>query len=364
MHRALGWAGLLAIALTAGLASRSAAAGPPIRHVFIIVLENKDADATFGAQSPAPYLAHALPAEGEWVPGYYGIGHVSLDNYVAMLSGQPPNPQTQSDCQFYNEFAGAIGSDGIATGQGCVYPAGVKTIANQLTDKGLTWKGYMEDMGADPARDNGTTCAHPPLNAHDPTQTAAANDQYATRHNPFVYFHAIIDTPACKSADVPLTRLDGDLASAAATPNLAFITPDLCHDAHDPSCADGGPGGLPAADAFLKEWVPKITASPAFVHDGLLIVTFDESESDSSACCAEPPGPNTPSPGGAEPGPGGGRVGAALISPYVTPGSTTTEAYNHTACCAASRTSSGSRISATRQPRACGRSARTSTHAH
>jgi hypothetical protein len=322
------WLGVAIASLAMASAQPAAGALPPIHHVFVIVLENHNADVTFGPSSPAPYLAHTLPQQGEFVPNYFGIGHVSMDNYVAMVSGQPPNPQTQSDCQFYTDFVGAVGADGIATGQGCVYPADVGTIANQLSDHGLTWKGYMEDMGADAARDNGTSCAHPALNARDPTQTAAANDQYATRHNPFVYFHAIIDTPACAAGDVPLSRLEPDLASAAATPNLVFITPDLCHDAHDASCADGTPGGLPAADAFLKTWVPRITGSPAFA-DGLLIVTFDESESDSSACCDEPTGPNTPSPGGLESGPGGGRVGAVLLSPFVTPGSTTQQAYNH-----------------------------------
>ena len=49
--------------------------------------------------------------------------------------------------------------------------------------------------------------------------------------------------------------------------------------------------------------------------DGLLIVTFDEAEADgadadSSACCNEQPGPNTPEPRRPDPGPGGGRIGA------------------------------------------------------
>jgi hypothetical protein len=30
------------------------------RHVFVIVLENKGFEETFGASSPAPYLAHEL----------------------------------------------------------------------------------------------------------------------------------------------------------------------------------------------------------------------------------------------------------------------------------------------------------------
>ena len=120
-----------------------------------------------------------------------------------------------------------------------------------------------------------------------------------------------------------------DLASAERTPDYAFITPDLCHDGHDETCADGGLGGLAAADAFLRGWVPKITGSPAFRRDGLLIVTFDEGGADSAACCAERHGPNTSAPGGLGGGQGGGRVGAVLLSPFIRPGTTTTYAYNH-----------------------------------
>jgi hypothetical protein len=316
---------LLAFAPSAG------AATPPIRHAFVIVLENEDEASAFGPASPAPYLAHTLTAQGAFVPGYYGIGHASLDNYLAMVSGQAPTMVTQADCPlFVDVLPGLPVADGQVLGQGCVYPSGVVTIANQLTVAGLSWKGYMEDMGDDPARDGGTTCAHPAIGAPDRSQQASATDQYAARHNPFVYFHSLIDDPAqCPVRDVPLTGLAGDLASARTTPNLAFITPDLCHDGHDATCADGGPGGLPAADAFLREWVPRITASAAFRRDGLLIVTFDEAASDSSACCGEVAGPNTPAPGGQSGGPGGGRTGAVLLSPFIAPGTTTSQQYNH-----------------------------------
>ena len=90
-----------------------------------------------------------------------------------------------------------------------------------------------------------------------------------------------------------------------------------------------GPGGLPAADAFLKSWVPRITASPAFRRDGLLAILFDGAEDDSSACCSEQPGPNTPAPGGQSGGPGGGRTGAVLLSRFNRPGTVTGEACNH-----------------------------------
>jgi hypothetical protein len=128
---------------------------------------------------------------------------------------------------------------------------------------------------------------------------------------------------------VPLSRLPADLASASTTPSLSFITPDLCHDGHDATCADGGPGGMPAADAFLREWVPRITSSPAYQSDGLLAIVFDEAASDSSACCGERPGPNTPAPGGQSGGPGGGRTGAVLLSPFIRPGTTSDQDYNH-----------------------------------
>jgi hypothetical protein len=323
-------AALLLAALPA-CGAHAAAVPPPAKHVFVIVLENKDADVTFGPSSPAPYLAHTLPSQGAFLPQYHGTGHNSLDDYISLVSGQAPTIATQADCPVYVDvLPGLPAADGQVVGQGCIYPASVKTIADQLEAKGLTWKGYMEDMGLDPVRDNGTTCAHPAIGTPDRTQQASATDQYATRHNPFVYFHSIIDRPAvCNARDVPLDRLTGDLARATTTPNLSFIVPDLCHDAHDATCADGGPGGLPAADAFLKTWVPRITGSPAFRRDGLLAVIFDEAEGDSSACCNEQPGPNTPAPGGQGGGPGGGRTGAVLLSRFIAPGTVTSQAYNH-----------------------------------
>ncbi len=139
-------------------------------------------------------------------------------------------------------------------------------------------------------------CGHPPLNGTDDTQKATAADEYATRHNPFVYFHSIIDdTELCDTHVVNLDQLPQALASYAATPNYVFITPDLCDDGHDAPCANGQPGGLAQADRFLQAWVPQITGSPAFRQDGLLIVTFDEAAtSDTSACCGEIPGPDSP----------------------------------------------------------------------
>jgi hypothetical protein len=297
--------------------------------VFVVNLENEGFDTTFGPTSPAPYLSGTLRGQGLLMTQYYGTAHNSLPNYIAQISGQGPNPQTQGDCQIYSDFVGVTTvAPGQALGEGCVYPASVPTVADQLAAAGLRWKGYMEDMGNSPAA--APTCRHPAVNGVDSTQTATATDQYAARHNPFVYFHSIIDSPTCAANDVPLTALDNDLADVATTPNLAYITPNLCHDGHDSPCANGEPGGLVSADAFLATWVPKILGSPAYRADGLLVVTFDESDSpasDASACCGEGPGADSPLPGIT--GLGGGRVGAVLVSRWIKAGSFNDTPYNH-----------------------------------
>src|SRR4051794_27437252 len=265
---------LAAAAAVLALAAPGAlAALPPVKHVWVIVLENKGYDETFGPSSPAPYLARTLPAQGQLLTQYYGTGHHSLDNYISMISGQAPTIETQADCPFYHDvLPGLPGPDGQFVGQGCVYPAATPTLANQLAAKGRRWKGYMEGMG--------TACRHPDLNSQDTTQSGTSpTDQYAAKHNPFVYFHSIIDTPACAANDVPLTKLNGDLASPARSPAYAMIVPDLCEDGHDAPCADGRPGGLVSADAFLRHWVPRIMSSPAYADNGMIVVTFDEAES-------------------------------------------------------------------------------------
>jgi hypothetical protein len=181
-----------------------------------------------------------------------------------------------------------------------------------------------------------------------------------------MYFHSIIDSPDCGQHVVNLNVLVQDLASVRTTPNFALISPNLCNDGHDGSgdgrmrCANGGLGGLASADEFLKTWVPRIIAAPAFRKDGLLIITFDESNFTmirstdpatgrtftqyvfpGKTCCGQQPGPNLagirPSPVAADSsrntfvyeGYGGDRVGALLLSPFIRPGSSSDTPYNH-----------------------------------
>ncbi len=308
---------------------------PPIRHVFVLLLENQSEATSFGRSSSAPYLARTLPAQGARLPQYYGIGHASLGNYIALISGQAPNHETQLDCAIFSQFrptAAALDAHGQLAGFGCAYPALVRTLPDQLEKAGLTWRAYMEDMGNNPAREP-AACAHVAVGTPDNTEEAQIGDQYAARHNPFVYFHSIIDEQRrCDQHVVNLTLLAQDLKSAATTPNYIFITPNLCNDGHDSTCVDGRRGGLHEIDAFLRQWVPLITQSPAFRTDGLLVITFDESDhggaEGSAACCGERPLPGAKYPPGIS-GPGGGRIGAVLLSPFVRPGTVSQEHYNH-----------------------------------
>ena len=177
-----------------------------IRHVWIIEEENESYAASFGDPSADPYLARTLVSKGALLTNYYGIGHDSLDNYIAEISGQAPDFQTGQDCEYFSRFLQFGGETfgkwtkyGQLSGDGCVYPRYVRTIASQLTAAHLTWKSYNQNMGNDPKRDgttatrHGPACGHPRLGAIDKTDvTGPANDSYATRHDPFVYFHAII----------------------------------------------------------------------------------------------------------------------------------------------------------------------------
>jgi hypothetical protein len=398
-----------------------------VRHVFVITLENKNYEESFGTteatSSQDPYLKSLVP-QGALLTNYYGTGHVSLDNYISLLSGQPSTVDTETDCfSIWSDIVDAgndsgnpkvikAGTDANGhAGGGCVFPARVKTFANQLDNAKFTWKGYMGDMGNDLNRDGTKTCSFPtrtaklagtdPAKATDGTQSAQAGsasgdvkaDAYATRHNPFVYFHSITDDLSyCDQHVVNLDdNLETDLQSIDTTPNFVFITPNLCDDGHDgdgtgaagKGCKSGAAGGLTSIDAFLKKWVPIIRASAAYKQDGLIIINFDESNAASApmtttfntaytqmnltinlpgaSCCTQQTGPNVTRPedqvmstlpiayasslgintallpstvqtiqiGMHYDGVGGDRTGAVLLSPFIKAGTTVDTGYNH-----------------------------------
>jgi len=230
----------------------------------------------------------------------------------------------------------SVAGEGQLTGEGCVYPTSTETLPGQLTAKHLSWRAYVQ--GIDEPGVTAPACAHPGLGQADPSATGAtATQAYATFRNPFVYFHALSDSPTCALDDAGLAGLAGDLSSAKRTPSFSYIVPDRCHDASPGPCPGGGAGGVPGADELLKQVVPKILASQAYKHGGLLVITSDEAPSsgeyaDSSSCCGQPRFPNLPAATGsaaALPPEGGGQVGALLLSPFVKGGAISQESFNH-----------------------------------
>lgn len=186
--------------------------------------------------SSSPYITSLGNAYAR-ATNYHASIHPSLPNYLELYGGS--NYGITTDC---------------SPSSSCHVSA--TNLADNLEAKGLTWKGYMESMPS--------PCF----------LTTSGN--YAPKHDPFVYFDDIRNNAArCASHVVPYTNLAADLASAATTPNFAFITPNLCNDMHDCSVATG--------DNWLKGNIPAILSSPACTVDKcLLILTWDEDDSSQS----------------------------------------------------------------------------------
>jgi hypothetical protein len=208
--------------------------------VFTIVLENHSRDDLIGNKI-APFI-NSLASQNAVAAGYTdNFVHPSEPNYIWMVAGQ--------------NFG--ILDDNAPSDH---HIASHSHIADQLELQGLSWKAYMESMGA-PC---GLRSSYP----------------YEPKHNPFVYFDdingwdgkAFQPSARCNAHVVDYSELDRDLA-AGTVPRYVFITPNMINDMHDGSVAQG--------DAWLAREVPKILASDAFNHGGVLFLTADEGTSQS-----------------------------------------------------------------------------------
>lgn len=204
----------------------------PFSHVFVIVLENRGYNQVIG-NPDLPTLNELVKTYG-LAKNYYAVAHPSLPNYVALISGGTWGSHSDNPDQTFDQL----------------------TLAGQLEQHGLTWKGYMQGLP-----EAGFTGAHAGL--------------YAKKHDPFMLFPAIAQDPARAAHVVPLSQLGQDFGDNRV-PNFAFIVPDLCHDLHGaPSCSAGKALDA-AADTFVKRWVNAIMASSAWQGNAAIIITFDE----------------------------------------------------------------------------------------
>ena len=109
----------------------------------MVLLENKSYDETWGAGSKAPYLAKTLAGKGTLLTHYYGIGHVSLDNYLALISGQAPNKNTGADCATYIHFqaTGPLGRRWATSGPGMRLPGNAENASRSAQREGALVEG-------------------------------------------------------------------------------------------------------------------------------------------------------------------------------------------------------------------------------
>ena len=178
-------------------------------------------------------------------------------------------------------------------------------LSNLLTQAGKTWKSYQEDIDLTPnASSQLTNVVLPqfdwfvPINSFSgvfaPGTTNAYNGSnqynYAAKHNPMVFF---TDTNGGNNATplnplsshyAPLQQLATDLANGTVA-DYNWITPDQYNDMHTTLSAGykgltGDPAKILQGDDFLRQIVPVIMASQAYKNHGVIIIWWDESESD------------------------------------------------------------------------------------
>ncbi len=202
-------------------------APPAVKHVFLILL------------SGGGGFDDDLRKQGELIAGYAAVTQGELANEIALVSGQDPTPAISANCPQYD----------------CLYPPEVKSVADQLTAVGKTWRAYVEDQPA--------SCSHPAPGAADTPGT------YVTWRNPFVYFHSLVDGDDCADFDIGLDQLGFDLTSADTTASLSLVVPNRCHDGSGTSC----PAGSGDAKAFLATTVAQIVGSPGYEEGGLVAIT-------------------------------------------------------------------------------------------
>jgi phospholipase C len=241
------------------------AALPEFKHIFVIVMENREYDQVIGS-ARAPYLNALAPHYG-LASNYYGIRHPSLPNYLALTGGSTFG--ITSDC----------------TDCTVAQP----NLVDQLEAAGRSWKAYIESMPG-------------------PCFIGDAPPLYRQKHNPFIYYDNVRNNPQRCKQIVPFTQFVSD-ATAGALPDYVWISPNMCNDGHDCPTSVG--------DAWLQTWVPTILNSKAWKDNGVLFITFDEGEGKkgyTEGCCREG---------------NGGHVATLVISPLSRPGYQSPIGYDH-----------------------------------
>ncbi|UJR07861.1 hypothetical protein I4U23_012144 [Adineta vaga] len=195
-------------------------------------MENRGYDQTLS--SPA---WKSIIQSSAWLTGMYAITHPSQPNYVSMIAGSTLN------CKDNNYFS-----------------TNETTIIDLFNRAGVSWKSYQENYTSFPV----TTSP----NCNDAMELS--NGLYVRRHNPFMFSAAVRNSTTECEKIVNADQLAIDLATQQL-PQFSFYTPNIRNDAHDTDLTYGG--------NYLKNWLNMHLNDSNFTRGTLLIVTFDEDES-------------------------------------------------------------------------------------
>ncbi len=205
---------------------------PPYQHVFLFYFENEGFHSVIGNTRQAPYINGLLP-RSSLLSQFFAEEHPSDGNYLALAGGStfgiPLDDPLEENPQ---------------------YTIRARNIGDRIDAAHETWKAYLQS-------------------AAGPCDNTVHGD-YWDDDQPMTYFADVIHRPAyCAAHLVPLQSLQTDLASAATTPNFAWVSPNDCTDME--GC------GIRSGDQFLARELGEIMRSPAWrTQRSLAIITFDE----------------------------------------------------------------------------------------
>jgi hypothetical protein len=179
-------------------------------------------------------------------------------------------------------------------------------LAAFLTKAGRSWKSYQEDIDLTTVNGQLTNVPLPqdqwtvPLTSFSGVFASGVNQyngssqfNYAAKHNPQVFF---TDTNGGNDSSTsnplsthyaPLQQLATDLANNSVA-DYNWISPTQYNDMHTTLTGGykgltGDPAKILQGDDFLSQVVPQIMASDAYKNNGVIVIWWDESESDGVA---------------------------------------------------------------------------------
>ncbi len=295
-----------------------------VKTVFVIAMENHNwtqpANQSTGGiqqifQNPNAPFINSLVDGTAWAEIGGRTQHISeqvayasaYHNVLATANGSNPHIHPSEPNYIWAEAGsnfGVLNDNDPFAAKGPTNQNTTQHLATLLTKAGKTWKSYQEDIDLVPAAggkfnnvplpaDQFTV----PISSLSGTFVSGVNAfngsnqyNYAAKHNPQVFFtdsNGGNDSSASNplaSHYAPLQQFFDDLNNNQVA-DYNWITPDQFNDMH--TSLTGGYKGLTGdaanirqGDDFLAKVVPIIMASKAYQDNGVIILWWDESESD------------------------------------------------------------------------------------